>query len=68
MTAGRPAKPPRRQIILRLDETLLAEVYALNPGLVDANGGTRYGSLNQYFTSLVVQDNEKKRALVRKKA
>lgn len=58
-TPGRPKLPPRSQVILRLDQKLLVETYALNPKLQDPNGGTRYGALNRHFTRLLVEDNER---------
>lgn len=66
MSSGRPTLPPRRQIILRIDEKLLAELYTLRPALQSPAGGTRYGALNAYFTTLVVQDLEKVKAKIRK--
>ena len=62
MTAGRPRLPPRRQIILRIDEVLLAELYTFYPKMQDVGGGTRYGELQKYFTRLVNEDLGKKRA------
>jgi hypothetical protein len=58
MSAGRPTLPPRRAVILRIDEVLLAETYTLNPELQDPSGGTRYGALNKFLTGLIVKHNE----------
>lgn len=59
MSVGRPALPPRRQVILRLDEGLLVELYTFHPELQATAGGTKYGALTKYFTSLVVRDLQK---------
>lgn len=67
MTAGRPKLPPRRQVILRIDEALLVETYALNPTLLSIDGGTRYGEMNKYFTRLLIEDNAKKKAQIKGK-
>lgn len=68
MPRGRPAKNPRREIIWRADETVLMELYSLNPSLLDAQAQARYGAMQNYLTSLVTQDLEKRRSLLRKQA
>lgn len=68
MTAGRPKLPPRRQIILRLDENILLELYTYRPELLDPTGSTKYGAINKLFTSLLIQDLEKIKAKIREQA
>lgn len=68
MTAGRPKLPPRRQFILRLDEGKVLELYSLRPELMDAQGSTKYGALNSYFTRLMVEDMERIKAKIRSQA
>lgn len=56
---GRPKLPPRSQVILRIDQALLVETYALNPKLQDPTGGTRYGELTKLFTKLLIEHNNR---------
>jgi len=55
---SRTKAPPRRTIILRLDEILFAELMLLKPGMQNASGYTKYGALNSYFTNLMRRDLE----------
>lgn len=64
---SRPKLPPRRQVILRIDERLLLELYTFRPKLQDTSGSTRYGALNKYFTDLLVRDIQKVKEEVRTK-
>ncbi len=68
MPRGRPEKPARREIIWRAPEVMLAELYALNPKLLDSMGQARYGAMQDYLTSLVNQDIAKRRAEIQQKA
>lgn len=54
-----------RPIVLRLSDSELAEVIALNPDLIDQFGQTRYGAWQKYFLSLLHQDLERRRTLLR---
>jgi predicted transcriptional regulator len=66
MTAGRPRKNPRRSIIFRLDETILAELYALHPTILNPMGQVRYGAMNEYLTGIVIRDLESRRRSLQK--
>jgi hypothetical protein len=61
----RIARGPVRQIILRVPEMIYAELITLVPDIVGSDGTTRYGATQQYFTSLMHQDLERRRALLR---
>lgn len=59
------AKKITRPIVLRVEEREVAELITLNPELVDPIGGIRYGGWQKYFLSLMRQDLERRKALIR---
>lgn len=61
---GRPEKGPRKDIHVRVPEHMLLELYAFNPQMLAASGGTRYGAVQEYLLNLMRRDLEEQRARV----
>jgi len=59
------AKKPVRPIVIRIPEPEVAELIALNPDMTTSLGETQYGAWQRYFLSLMRQDLERRKALLR---
>lgn len=62
---GRRAKQERTQVLIRMRPEVLAESILLNPQMQDYSGGLRYGALSEYFNRLVMEDNARRRNILR---
>jgi len=59
---GRPPKEPSRQVVVRMPESLYAELMLLKADeLLTPSATTKYGALTSYFLRLVREDLEKKK-------
>jgi len=63
---GRPRKGPRKDIHVRVPDPVLLELFLLRPELLDAQGGVRYGGLQEYLLGLLRADLERLRRAARK--
>jgi len=64
---GRPPKEPSRQVVVRMPESLYAELMLLKADeLLTPQANTKYGAITSYFLRLVREDLEKKKDEMRK--
>lgn len=56
---GRTAGPKKLNLLVRIREELLVELYLKRPELQDASGHTKYGAITTYFERLIREDLDK---------
>jgi hypothetical protein len=63
---GRPPKEPARQVVLRIPESLYAELITLKAAeLLTPENQTKYGAVTAYFVHLIREDLERHKEALR---